>query len=317
MPDNPTTALVKAAQSPALARVANQLTLTDKLLTKPEEPFLIPYRKGDKWGYCDRNKNIVIDCIYDFADKFYEDRSWVLIRENDWYIIDKKGKRYAHYCLNTYFHHDGIGFYSEGLVSFRCDCEWVCLDKYGKVPFPTDNYFYIGPFKDGFAHVTSVITHKVGLINRKGEEVIPCQFDTIGYFIGGFAPVIKSDKKGYLDIFTSEIYEGETGYNNIHTVYNEELKKHKIAKDSIDYDAIRDKLSLTHTYDEIHEFSEGLASVTKNGKLGYINLVGELVIPIKYDHRLMGTFTDGIACVWPLGEPWSYIDKNGTEFWED
>ena len=42
MPDNPTTALVKTAQSPALARVSNQLALTDKLLTKPEEPFLIP-----------------------------------------------------------------------------------------------------------------------------------------------------------------------------------------------------------------------------------------------------------------------------------
>lgn len=52
MPDNPTTALVKTAQSPALACVSYQLALTDKLLTKSEEPFLIPYSKGNKWGYC-------------------------------------------------------------------------------------------------------------------------------------------------------------------------------------------------------------------------------------------------------------------------
>ena len=74
----PTTALVKTAQSLALARVSNQLDLTDKLLAKPEEPFLIPYRKGDKWGFCDLNKNIVIDCVYEYP-KFlneYKPANW-------------------------------------------------------------------------------------------------------------------------------------------------------------------------------------------------------------------------------------------------
>ncbi len=42
IPENPSTALVTISQSPALARVSNQLTLTNKLLAKPEEPFLIP-----------------------------------------------------------------------------------------------------------------------------------------------------------------------------------------------------------------------------------------------------------------------------------
>lgn len=72
MSDNPTTALVKTTPSPALARVSNQLALTDKLLTKPEEPFLIPYRKGTRWGYCNRNKDIVIECVYDEAWPFQE-----------------------------------------------------------------------------------------------------------------------------------------------------------------------------------------------------------------------------------------------------
>ena len=66
MPDNPTTALVKTAQSPALARVSNQLALMDKLLTKPEEPFLIPNWTGRRWVFCDQDKNIVIDRVYDY-----------------------------------------------------------------------------------------------------------------------------------------------------------------------------------------------------------------------------------------------------------
>ena len=31
---------------------------------------LIPYRKGDKWGFCDRYKDIVIMPQYDAAEPF-------------------------------------------------------------------------------------------------------------------------------------------------------------------------------------------------------------------------------------------------------
>ncbi len=86
MPDN-LTALVKTAQSPALARVSNQLALTDKLLTKPEESFLIPYRKGNKWVFCDRNDNVVIDWVYDyprFSDENISFKWYVHSRDDDW-----------------------------------------------------------------------------------------------------------------------------------------------------------------------------------------------------------------------------------------
>lgn len=33
---------------------------------------LIPYRKGDKWGYCTPDKKIVIPCEYDDAWKFHK-----------------------------------------------------------------------------------------------------------------------------------------------------------------------------------------------------------------------------------------------------
>ena len=33
-------------------------------------PDLIPYRKGDKWGFCDKDKNIIILLKYDDVYKF-------------------------------------------------------------------------------------------------------------------------------------------------------------------------------------------------------------------------------------------------------
>ena len=89
MPNNPTTALVKTATSPALARVSSQLALTDKLLAKPEEPFLIPYRREKSWYFCDKAGNIVIDRVYEYP-KFLDQYNPV-----DWYVWVDPNAKYA------------------------------------------------------------------------------------------------------------------------------------------------------------------------------------------------------------------------------
>ena len=50
-----------------------------------------------------------------------------------------------------------------------------------------------------------------------------------------------------------------------------------------------------HKYDELYPFSEGLAAVKKDGKYGYINTKGELVIPCKFDYA--SDFIDSTAVV--------------------
>jgi hypothetical protein len=54
---------------------------------------LIPYRKGDKWGYCDRNKKIVIPIQYDGAMPFNEGLARVKVK-GKWGYIDTKGTQY-------------------------------------------------------------------------------------------------------------------------------------------------------------------------------------------------------------------------------
>ena len=44
---------------------SKMITLTYAIGTTPVAGMLIPYRKGDKWGFCDRNKNMVIPAVYD------------------------------------------------------------------------------------------------------------------------------------------------------------------------------------------------------------------------------------------------------------
>jgi len=54
---------------------------------------LIPYRKGDKWGFCDRNKKIVIPIKYDLVWPFSEGLAAVKLNGKLGYI-DKEGKEY-------------------------------------------------------------------------------------------------------------------------------------------------------------------------------------------------------------------------------
>lgn len=68
------------------------------------------------------------------------------------------------------------------------------------------------------------------------------------------------------------------------------------------------ELLIPANYDYAYAFSEGLASVRKDGKYGYIDKSGKEIIPFIYDNAY--AFSEGLACV-RKQEKWGYIDKSG------
>lgn len=66
-------------------------------------------------------------------------------------------------------------------------------------------------------------------------------------------------------------------------------------------------------YEKVGDFHNGLASVVKEGKVGYINKYGEEIIPCKYDpHYGNSNFTEEFAVVYK-DSYYGYIDKSGKE----
>ena len=57
---------------------------------KEQLPKLIPYRKKDKWGFCDRHKNIKIPVQFDFVGDFHEGLVKVQLN-NKWGFINEDG----------------------------------------------------------------------------------------------------------------------------------------------------------------------------------------------------------------------------------
>ena len=66
--------------------------------------------------------------------------------------------------------------------------------------------------------------------------------------------------------------------------------------------------TLEGTWEGARDFSEGLAAVKKDGKWGYINTDGEMVIDPIYDSA--NSFSEGLAAVQSKGR-WGYINTKG------
>lgn len=61
-------------------------------------------------------------------------------------------------------------------------------------------------------------------------------------------------------------------------------------------------------YTRVSCLSEGLAWVQKDGKYGFINKAGKIIVPLQYDD--VGAFYEGLAWVYKDGEEF-YINKQG------
>ncbi len=72
-------------------------------------------------------------------------------------------------------------------------------------------------------------------------------------------------------------------------------------------------------YEEVHDFYEGLAAVKKDGLWGFIDKEGNEVISCEYNnHCIVGDFHDGVARIRKNGKSgyfisWGFIDKEGNE----
>ena len=127
------------------------------------------------------------------------------------------------------------------------------------------------------------------------------------------------------ELFVSENEEGQWGFVNSD---GQEIIAHQYEKADCFYMGyaavvLKGKMGLIDLqgnmiipceYDnDLMYFEGGLAVVKKNEKYGYANLEGNIVIPILYDEA--EDCSDG-KCHVRMGEQWLYLDKNGKEMKE-
>lgn len=172
----------------------------------------------------------------------------------------------------------------------------------------------IGDFSDGLAYI--IKDGKYGYINKKGEIVIPIEFESDdlleeqdGSFCEGLACIYKDEGYGYIDkngnVVIPCIYCCAGDFSDgLASVCKEENGKWGYIDKS-------GKEVIPCIYDFVQIFSNGLAWVCReeNGKWGCIDTNGKEVVPFMYARAM--DFSEGLAWVCNEEGKWGCIDKNG------
>lgn len=172
-------------------------------------------------------------------------------------------------------------FYSSIFIATAQEKIYTCINEKGERLFSVKAK-WVGSFYDGMAEVQKTVLtngksfYRYGFIDATGKQVIPCIYETVHSFSFGVTWV----KEPGVDGFYLINKKGERLTSN--------------------------------TWKKTGYFIEGFCEVyDEEGKMGFVNRKGELVIPIEY---LGASFSEGFACVMPYHskeEKYGFIDTTG------
>jgi len=187
--------------------------------------------------------------------------------------------------------------------------------------FPNPKDFYYGHFKENepFNPKELVMTEGLvpakkdklyGYVNNNDDWVIEPQFQIPGKFKNGRAIIYTQiypnpDRAGVIDIKGKYIIDPK--YKSIYSMNNQLFL---VYGDKIQYifDLNGKTLFSTKKYYLSNNYNEGLLSFNHDGKYGYIDKNGKIIIKPSFDNA--NQFNDGLAAV-QINKNWGYIDKKG------
>lgn len=240
-----------------------------------------------KYGYVDKTGREVVAPKYDEAEPFSDGMARVKL-DGKYGYIDTSGRevvapKYGDAetfsggvaRVNLDYSREKVGYDEEKKADIiNIDYgSWGLIDNTGQEVL-SPKYFDIWSFHEGLAsvnsggslpagyagpgtYVTIIKGGKWGFINTMGNEVIPLQYDGVGYFSEGLAVVERNKKAGFVNTSGAEV--------------------------------------IPLIYDYAFEFTGGLAMVERNDKWGFINQEGKEIVPVKYDDT--NYFYEGLAVI--------------------
>ena len=308
-------------------------------------------KETDRYGFIDKKGNEVLPCQYYDVSCAFSDGVAVVSKDGEgWSLIDKKGKEIASFDgkyrpgFSKAFH-DGM----MAIFDPENDKEGY-IDKTGKVVIPAEldmrmcNGSMTTDFSEGLCRRYDYDSQKSSFIDMTGNKVFECEGDAED-FSDGLAAVSKCFSLDNDDFVCRIGFVDKTGFEAIPTTFDHTGRFvdglcWAEAGNSCGFINREGKFELTGDYKTLvleegiecgsyplcPTFSEGLAWVcNKEGKFGYIDKTGKVVIPFRYESRydedseLYVTipcydFHDGLARICDkTTEKYGYIDREGNE----
>lgn len=244
---------------------------------------LVPFRKGENWGYCTPDKQQKVAYAYRAAIPF--SYGWGSVQDADdrWHIVSAKGKVSPKGIEATY-----IAFLNPKVAVFSKDDKYGLLTAKGKVLAAADYEHFINFY--GNAATWVKLNGKYGAINPKGKLVIPAVYDLVQ---GPEHERFAVKKEGKIALFNTKgkqltpfVYDQINWFSDgLYAV--QQGKNWKIIDEKQQVLA-----DLGEQYSLVGSFEGGLARVSKGGKWGFIDKNGKEVVPPV--HGSTGSLGEGL-----------------------
>ncbi len=267
------------------------------------------FEENGKYGYKNDNEEVVVQTLYESVKYFFtQEDSLVAVKLNGKFgFIDRSGNQVIEFKFQ-----DAYDFGESGFASVKLKEKWGLINFSGK-EVVSCKYDWIGPFK-GRSHSDLFLVDlngKTGVVDKTGAEVLPIIYSNIWEYYD--VPFLVSKDRvhfGLLDLSGKEVlplkYEGHFPGNSLSKSGYEPIK----IDDKWGYLDSLGTIQIPLKYDQAFYFTKNLAAVKQNGKYGFIDKSGDMVIPFKYDE--VKNFSVGFAAV-KLKDKWGFIDIHGNE----
>ncbi|MFA4985244.1 MAG: WG repeat-containing protein [Candidatus Brocadiia bacterium] len=242
-----------------------------------------------------------------------------------WVVINRKGERQG---TGAFVY---AGGFSEGLAAVCDGLGWGYVDNKGVLVIPC-KFSRAGEFHDGFAPVRVVGRDVIG--GYSVEESSMGTGNVSAEISGGWHYVTKSGQFAFERSFdyAEPFHEGEgkvliDGYwaylsRDGHLAsYRERHPTTRPRSDAGDEPVVccdetgmygfklGDNWITAPEFTEAEEFRDGMAAVKENGRWGFIDLTGKIVVETDFDR--VESFKNGFAAV-KINGKWGLVRKNGT-----
>lgn len=269
------------------------------------------------YGYVDKTGQEVIPCQYSQARSF-EDGYALVQTGSRWTIIDAAGRdmipqQYTYQAnswpWNSFAH--GAVYVGAALPNNE---RFIFIDQSGQVI--SGGYYEVHEFSDGLAAVLN--SNGWGFVNTLGVQVIPCQYNDVEDFQGGYAKVLLTSGNSYsygiIDksgqtvgaVDPTQYISIKNASGGFFSVSSNESGRERMGLVNFTGAAV-----LPCQYAQVRSFNEGFAAVSDfEGKWGFVNALGQVVVPFQYNE--VSDFTHGIAVV-TKNNFFGLIDSTGQE----
>lgn len=194
-----------------------------------------------------------------------------------------------------------IGSFEEGFAQYM-ENDRVGLMNTRGVVFISAKYDNISTISNGRYIVEK--NELLGLIDRNGKEIFPCKYEDIGELSEGLVYIAKEDSYVYSD-YNGQLKDSLSFLDAMS--FNNGLAKVE-TETGIGIINSNIEFVIPPFYNNLKWLNDSLLSYSEGRKFGVINLLGDTIVNLNYDY--IGDYQEGLALV-SFNDTVNYIDERG------